>query len=253
VTCLFFGLRTSVTSAERGDWPPELRAKTASLLFDRLLFEIGRLGVEVRPARVGETPMRHGTRHELDASAQCGAIVDHAAILGELRAADADWAGVVHCFAGGASPPSLDWSAWLAWALDHELAAASSVEAALSVSGLFAAPLEAREPAATTRAIVAPDAGACTWAEVAELRAHPQVRAARRLLREVMDLGTAGRRNAMIRTFDAVADDIGELLEAAVGAVHGTPRRLVTVRILDTQGRHGAWVPCVVIEAHRIA
>ena len=252
MTCLFFGLRTSVTSAESGDWPPELRAKTASLLFDQLLFEIGRLGVEMRPARVGEKQVRHGSPLALDTSAHFGAIVDHGTILDELRAADADWAGVVHCFAGGPNPPSLDWSAWLTWALDHELAAASSVAAALSVSGLFTAPLEAAEPAATTRAIVTPDVGTCSWAELAELRAHPQVRGARRLLREVLDLGTAGRRNAMIRTFDAVAEDIGEMLEAAVGALHGPPRRLVTVRILDTRGRHGAWVPCVLIEGHKV-
>ena len=265
----FFGLWTAVGAEFPGDCGTFTRAKQSALLFDRLLLEGGSLVLQLegdsvaerwlRPLAPGSGPLRAWERMPGDQSPG-GPIVSFDTLLDSLRLMEVDWAGVVvppadeaeRAFipVGAGRTPSSD---WLGSALHRDLSVARRLGAALAPTPVFA-PLIFPEPDGDpmTRAIVSPDPARLSWEDVLRLRDHGSVRAARRLMLEIMALHKPNDPDAMLSTLDVLAEDIGGLLSDALATVETDPSSLIVTRVaaspLDGVTNEGE--PIILMETH---
>ena len=265
----FFGLWTAVGAEFPGDCGTFTRAKQSAFLFDRLLLEGGSLVLQLegdsvaerwlRPLAPGSGPLRAWERMPGDQSPG-GPIVSFDTLLDSLRLMEVDWAGVVvppadeaeRAFipAGAGRTPSSD---WLGSALHRDLSVARRLGAALAPTPVFA-PLIFPEPdgGPMTRAIVSPDPARLSWEDVLRLRDHGSVRAARRLMLEIMALHKPNDPDAMLSTLDVLSEDIGGLLSDALATVETDPSSLIVTRVaappLDGVTNEGE--PIILMETH---
>jgi len=272
VRAVFFGLWTAVGAEFPGDCGTFTRAKQSALLFERLLLEGGSLllrlegdGVAerwLRPLAPGSGPLRAHERVGLEESAS-GPVVSFDALLDSLRVMDVDWAGVVVppaedptrtlVAAGPEGTVATPSSTWLGSALQRDLGVARRLDAALTPTPVFAPLIFPETQAAPlTRAIVSPDPSRLVWEDVIRLRDHGSVFAARRLMREIMALHDPDDPDAMLSTFDVLADDIGGLLSDALGSIEADTEGLIVTRIatMPAGAGTGGGAPVIVMETH---
>lgn len=269
---VFFGLRTAVGAESPGDCGTFTRAKQSALLFDRLLFEGGSLALQLagddvaerwlRPLAPGSGPLRAWERGPGN-SQMAGPVVSFDPLLDSLRVMDVDWAGVVVLPpegaaralvpAGGEAGGRIPSSAWLGKALQRDLGVARRLGAVLMPTPVFA-PLifPEAESALVTRAIVSPDPARLSWEALLRLRDDGSVRAARRLMLEVLALHQPEHPEAMLSTFDVLAEDIGGLLSEALESVETQSSGLIVTRIAapPNHGDTREGEPVIVMETH---
>ncbi|MEO8687740.1 MAG: hypothetical protein ABI611_05925 [Solirubrobacteraceae bacterium] len=272
MAAIFFGLWTAVGAEFPGDCGTSTRAKQAALLFERLLLEGGSLVLQLeresiserwlRPLTPGSGPLRAWERLPGE-HRPAGPVVSFDTLLESLRVMDVDWAGVVvpppddatRTFvpAGPAERGRTSSSGWLDSALNRDLNAARSLGATLAPTPVFA-PLVLPEGANArmTRAIVSPDPTRLPWEDLLKLRDHGSVRAARRLMLEIMALSKPDDPDAMLSTLDVLAADIGGLLSDALESVATETSGLIVTRVAapPVNAVVGAGEPVILMETH---
>lgn len=272
---VFFGLWTAVGAEFPGDCGTFTGAKQSALLFDRLLLEGGSLVLELdgdevaerwlRPLAPGSGPLRAAERGPGDGCGP-GPVVSFDTLLESLRVMDVDWAGVVvpppgearrtRVPAGEQGAGRTPSSAWLGSALHRDLGVARRLGAALTPTPIFA-PLICPETSGVpmTRAIVSPDPARLAWEDVLSLRDEGSVRAARRLMGEILALHKPDDPDAMLSTLDVLAADIGGLLADALGSIESDSGSLIVTRVAASpvNGAPGEREPVVLMETHSIA
>lgn len=245
------------------------RAKQTALLVDRLLLEGGSLLLRVegeviaerwlRPIAPGSGPARAEQR-VFAQDVVPGPVVSFDTLLDALRIMDVKWAGVVVPPAddtdrallepGSDTVNSLPSSAWLGSALRRDLAVARRLDAALVATPAFGRLLFPEdEMVPRPRAIVSPDPSQLTWEQLVELRDHGSTWAARRLMREILELHRPSDPEPMLTTVDVLADDISGLLSDAFDAVAVDATELIVTRLAAAWLRGGS-VPTFVMETH---
>ena len=250
-----FGLRSGVSSPAGAG--VAMRAKLASLLFDCVLFEGG--AIEVREdgsARLGRTTRPGVKRLAPDAAAGRLTRVCHFdGVLDDLRVTACSWAGVVvatdrdepadQAVAVRARSQAQDtWDAWLEHGLVQDLTMAHSLDAVLMPGPSGAQRLIGMPDVRTSdRAIVIPDPSAVPFEDLHRVRAAATMVAARRLLMELVELVRRRSASAAIDTFDAIGEDIEELVWQAIAAETGPPGRAATIRLAvgDSPSTPGGW------------
>lgn len=264
----FFGLWTALGEELPGDCGTFTRARQSALLFDRLLLEGGSLALQIeedrveerwlRPLAPGSGPLRAWERLP-GADQPTGPVVSFDTLLESLRVMDVDWAGVVVppmddsmrtlAPVAGRTPSS----GWLGSALQRDLGVARRLGATLTPAPVFA-PLIFPEPDSDriTRAIVSPDPARLSWEDVLLLRKHGSVRAARRLMLEIIALHNPDDSEAMFSTLDVLADDIGGLLSDAFESVETETGGLIVTRVAaaPVDGSSGDGEPVILMETH---
>ena len=261
MTAALFGLRSSITPASDAAEVAG-RAKQAALLFGALLFEAGGLTTHVADGVVAE----RYARQRLPESAATSTAVDgrpgstsitFEPLLSSLRRVGCDWAGVVaaphthdfHPFVERTSdePPA---GPWMHESLARDLDLATRLGGALLPGRAAAAALAATPGVAmSARAAAVPGLGAVPWETVVERRAGVNAAATRRLVLELLALASRGDSETTLATWDAISDDIGELLwsmaeapptevaviRMAVPADPGRVRRRWSAFLIETQ------------------
>ena len=262
VAVAYFGLRSALESTEPTESFVSARAKQSALLFDRVLFQAGSIALAVdgahvderrmRPARPGELA-RPQSVPEVNSAAGFCALLSYDGILESLRIHEAEWAGVVAPTTGCADNGEVpDWPDWLQWALAGDVRAASGIHAVAVTSAFMAPRAEASEESRlAAQGVVSPDVSYLSWEQIVRLREHGSIRAARRLLHEALELRfTDG--DAMLSTIDVLAQDVGDLVSAAVDEMTPCVPNLLVTR-LAICGRSPSATPVMAIEAHRLA
>ena len=267
----FFGLWTAVGAEFPGDCGTFTRAKQGALLFDRLLLEGGSLVLELegdtvaerwlRPLAPGSGPLRAWER-VLGADSAPGPVVSFDTLLDALRVMDVDWAGVVVpspedsirtlVVTGAGGVGNTPASAWLGSALQRDLGVARRLGAALAPTPLFAPLISHDESVGTVRAIVSPDPARLSWEDILLLRDHGSVRAARRLMLEILALHKPDDPGAMLSTFDVLAEDIGSLLSDALEDLETATSALIVTRVAvpPVDDVTGEAEPVILMETH---